>query len=77
MSTNGNDDLIADYLGEAQDYLEQLNTILMDLAESGEAGLVDLREVGAEDGIRSRGVVDIEVDCCHDSGARTRRAAVD
>lgn len=37
MSTNGNDDLIADYLGEAQDYLEQLNTILMDLAESGEA----------------------------------------
>lgn len=36
MSTHGNEDLIADYLGEAQDYLEQLNTILMDLAESGE-----------------------------------------
>jgi len=37
MSTHGNEDLIADYLGEAHDYLEQLNTILMDLAESGEA----------------------------------------
>lgn len=37
MSTHGNEDLIADYLGEAQDYLEQLNTILMDLAESGES----------------------------------------
>jgi len=35
MSNNGNEDLIADYLGEAQDYLEQLNTILMDLAEAG------------------------------------------
>ncbi len=36
MSTDGNEDLIADYLGEAHDYLEQLNTILMDLAESGD-----------------------------------------
>jgi two-component system chemotaxis sensor kinase CheA len=41
MSTHGNEDLIADYLGEAHDYLEQLNTILMDLAESGEAWPVE------------------------------------
>lgn len=33
MTTNGNEDLIADYLGEAHDYLEQLNTILLELAE--------------------------------------------
>ena len=36
MSTkNGNEDLIADYLGEAHDYLEHLNQILLDLAEVG------------------------------------------
>ncbi len=36
MSTNkGNEDLIADYLGEAHDYLEHLNQILLDLAEAG------------------------------------------
>ena len=33
MGVNGNEDLIADYLGEAHDYLEQLNTILMELAD--------------------------------------------
>jgi two-component system chemotaxis sensor kinase CheA len=33
MTTDGNEDLIADYLGEAHDYLEQLNTILMELAD--------------------------------------------
>jgi two-component system, chemotaxis family, sensor kinase CheA len=33
MTVNGNEDLIADYLGEAHDYLEQLNTILLELAE--------------------------------------------
>ncbi|HEB54037.1 MAG TPA: chemotaxis protein CheA [bacterium] len=34
MGVNGNEDLIADYLGEAHDYLEQLNTILMELADA-------------------------------------------
>ena len=33
MTGNGNEDLIADYLGEAHDYLEQLNTILLELAD--------------------------------------------
>lgn len=33
MTDTGNEDLIADYLGEAHDYLEQLNTILMELAD--------------------------------------------
>ncbi|MFK7740193.1 MAG: chemotaxis protein CheA [Planctomycetota bacterium] len=33
MTVDGNEDLIADYLGEAHDYLEQLNGILMELAE--------------------------------------------
>lgn len=33
MSLSGNEDLIADYLGEAHDYIEQLNTVLMELAE--------------------------------------------
>ena len=33
MTVNGNEDLIADYLGEAHDYLEQLNTLLLELAE--------------------------------------------
>lgn len=32
---NGNEDLVADYLGEAHDYLEQLNQILLALAEGG------------------------------------------
>ncbi|MFT4515389.1 MAG: two-component system chemotaxis sensor kinase CheA [Planctomycetota bacterium] len=33
MTANGNEDLIADYLGEAHDYLEQLNTILLEMAD--------------------------------------------
>lgn len=32
-NNNGNEDLIADYLGEAHDYLEQLNRILLALSE--------------------------------------------
>ncbi len=34
-SKKGNEDLIADYLGEAHDYLEHLNRILLELAEGG------------------------------------------
>ena len=30
-----NEDLVADYLGEAHDYLDQLNKVLLELAESG------------------------------------------
>jgi len=41
MTGNGNEDLIADYLGEAQDYLEQLNTILLELADGDGAWPAD------------------------------------
>jgi chemotaxis protein histidine kinase CheA len=35
MSTqNGNEDLIADYLGEASDYIERLNALLLELSEA-------------------------------------------
>lgn len=37
MTSSGNEDLIADYLGEAHDYIEQLNATLMELSEGGGA----------------------------------------
>ncbi len=37
----GNEDLVADYLGEAGDYLEQMNRILLSLSEQGEAWPVE------------------------------------
>ncbi|MFN9703670.1 MAG: Hpt domain-containing protein, partial [Planctomycetota bacterium] len=40
-ANNGNEDLIADYLGEAHDYLEQLNRILLALSDQDVAWPAD------------------------------------
>ncbi|MFN9332615.1 MAG: Hpt domain-containing protein, partial [Planctomycetota bacterium] len=40
-ANNGNEDLIADYLGEAHDYLEQLNRILLALSDQDGAWPAD------------------------------------